>query len=86
MTVDARRALGDRVISIKYNGCELEDGKMLKLCLNNYRASGAGGYDVYKSCQTVREQPTEIAEMIIEYVLSHGSITVDRTRWLKVIY
>lgn len=46
----------------------------------------AGGYDVYKSWQTVREQPTEIAEMIIEYVLSHGSITVDRTRWLKVIY
>ena len=86
VTVDARRALGDRVISIKYNGCELEDGKMLKLCLNNYRASGAGGYDVYKSCQTVREQPTEIAEMIIEYVLSPVSITVDRTRWLKVIY
>ncbi len=83
---DIRRGVGDRVVSIKYGGAELSGEKRLTLCLNNYRASGAGGYDVYRQCETVRELPTEIAELIIAYVDRHRSITVDKTKWLNVIY
>ena len=54
--------------------------------MNNYRASGAGGYDIYRQCQTVRELPTEIAELIIAYVDRHRNITVDKHKWLKLIY
>ena len=86
VTADISRQPGDRVISIKYRGEELPEDKKLTLCLNSYRATGAGGYGVYAQCETVREQPTEIAEMIIDYVERHGSITVDKTKWLKVIY
>ena len=49
-------------------------------------ASGAGGYDIYRQCQTVRELPTEIAELIIAYVDKHRNITVDKHKWLNVIY
>lgn len=83
---DIRRSVGDRVVSIKYKGEELSDDKRLTLCMNNYRASGAGGYDVYRQCQTVRELPTEIAELIIAYVDKHRNITVDKHKWLKLIY
>ena len=54
--------------------------------MNNYRATGAGGYDVYRECPLIREQPTEIAELIIAYVDRHRDITVDKTKWLNVIY
>ena len=54
--------------------------------MNNYRASGAGGYGVYAGCRVVREQPTEISELIIDYVLRHRDISVDKTKWLRVIY
>ena len=85
-TVDLRRAPGERVTSIRYLGEELPAERRLTLCLNNYRASGAGGYDFYADCETVREQPEEISDLIIAYVDRHREITVDRTRWLQVLY
>ena len=55
----------------------------LTLCLNNYRASGAGGYGCYKSCPLVSENLTEISDLVTQYVLQHREITVDKTKWLQ---
>jgi 2',3'-cyclic-nucleotide 2'-phosphodiesterase / 3'-nucleotidase len=86
VTIDIRRETGNRVTSIKYHGEELANDKKLTLCMNNYRATGAGGYGIYANCEIVREQPTEISELIIDYVERHGSIIVDKTKWLNIIY
>ena len=85
VTADLRREPGDRVISIRYQGRELPEERELTLCLNNYRATGAGGYPFYARCPLVRDQPTEIAQLIMEYVMRHGEITVDKTHWLTVL-
>ena len=85
-TIDLRRAPGERVCSIRRNGKELSEGETLTLCLNNYRASGAGGYDCYAACETVGELPDEISSLIIAYVDRRREITVDKTRWLTVLY
>ena len=84
--IDLRKAPGERVTSILYRGEELPEDKTLTMCLNNYRASGAGGYEFYADCETVREQPEEISELIINYVDRHRDIVVDKTKWLKVLY
>lgn len=86
VTIDVRRPLGDRVISMVYQGRELEEDLQLTLCLNSYRATGTGGYPFFAECELVKDQPTEIAEMIIDYIGSHKSVTVDQTKWLKVLY
>lgn len=85
VTMDIKKETGNRVISIRYNGEELPDDKHLKLCMNNYRATGAGGYPCYLECETVNEQPTEIAQMIMDYVYTNKNITVDKTKWLTVL-
>ena len=85
-TIDLRRAPGERVVSILWRGGELPDDQCLTLCMNNYRASGAGGYDFYRDCETVREQPEEVSELIIAYIDRHRDITVDRTKWLTILY
>lgn len=85
-TIDLRKKPGERVISILWQGEELARDKKLKLCLNNYRASGAGGYGFYAECETLREQPEEISELIIAYIDRHQDIAVDKTKWLKVLY
>lgn len=85
VTMDIKKETGNRVISIRYNGEELPDDKHLKLCMNNYRATGAGGYPCYLECETVSEQPTEIAQMIMDYVYTNKNITVDKTKWLTVL-
>ena len=86
VTMDVRRPLGDRVVSMLYQGKELPDDQRLKLCMNNYRAAGAGGYPLYPQCPLVKDQPTEISEMIIEYIDRHKQVTVDKHQWLRVIY
>lgn len=86
VTVDVRRPVGERVLSMRYQGAELEDGRQLKLCMNNYRATGTGGYPLYAKCELVKDQPTEVAQMIIEYIDAHKQIAVDRTQWMHVQY
>ena len=85
VTMDLRSPLGERVVSIRHEGQELPEDKVLKLCLNNYRATGAGGYPLYAGCPVLREKPTEIAQLIMDYVRRHGEITVDPTQWLHVL-
>lgn len=84
-TVDLRRRPGERVTSIRFHGEELPEDKRLTMCLNDYRASGAGGYDFYADCEIVREQPDDIAELIINYVDRHRDIVVDKTYWLNIL-
>ena len=86
VTIDVRRPLGDRVTSMVYQGKELEEGHQLKLCLNSYRATGTGGYPFFAECELLQDQQTEVAQMIIEYIDHHKSVTVDQTKWLHVLY
>jgi 2',3'-cyclic-nucleotide 2'-phosphodiesterase/3'-nucleotidase len=86
VTIDVGRPVGDRVVSMLYQGKELSPDQKLTLCLNNYRATGTGGYPLYPQCQLVKDQPTEISEMIIEYIDRHKQVTVDKHQWLHVIY
>ena len=82
--MELHRPVGERVCSIRFQGEELSEGRKLCLCLNNYRATGTGGYPAYAECPVVRDQPTEIVEMIMDYIKAHGNITVDKTRWYTV--
>lgn len=86
VTADLKQPAGARVVSIVYQGSELPENRELTLCLNNYRASGAGGYEAYKACPLLAEQPTEISELIMQYVEREREITVDKTQWLHLIH
>ena len=86
VTMDLRKPLGARVPALREQGRELPEEQKLKLCMNNYRSSGTGGYGCYLTCPKVKEQSTEIAELIMDYVLEHGDIQVDRTKWLTVVH
>lgn len=84
VTMELRRPVGERVTSIRRRGRELAPGQTLTLCLNSYRATGTGGYSAYAACELVRDQPTEIVELIMDYIQAHGEITVDRTKWYTI--
>ena len=82
--IDISRPVGDRVLSIRRDGQELPSDRSYTLCLNNYRAAGSGDYDFYAECEVLSSSPTEIVELIMEYISRNRSITVDKTRWLTV--
>ena len=38
--------------------------------MNNYRASGAGGYEMYKECKVVKRYGKDMFEILLEYTKS----------------
>ncbi|MBQ0001135.1 MAG: bifunctional metallophosphatase/5'-nucleotidase [Clostridiales bacterium] len=85
LTIDSGRPVGDRIISMKYQGKELEEDRQLSVCMNNYRSTGTGGFDAYRTCPVLCSGQTEIVELLIDYVERHGNIVVDKTKWVHVI-
>lgn len=65
--------IGDRISNIRVKGEEVEALKVYKVCTNNYRAFGTGGYDMYKNFKVVSESKEEIFEMIIKYIKRMGN-------------
>jgi len=67
-TFDIKKPFGSRVTRLLFKGKEL-NGRKLKLCLNNYRASGTGGYDVYKDIKVIEEIGLDVEDIAIDYVM-----------------
>lgn len=84
-TFDLNKNVGNRVTSIKYKGEELSDNKTLSLVMNNYRASGAGGYECYENCTVLNEILIEMPEIIINYFKNNPNVIVDTSRYYKIL-
>lgn len=82
--IDARRPLGDRVISMKIDGKEIASDQLITVCVNNYRASGTGGYDMIREARVIREIQTDVSELIISYIENHPHIHVNSHRSLTL--
>lgn len=70
--------------SVKFNGKEIQDNDTFSLVMNNYRASGAGGYEFFKECKVIKEIQTEMPEIIINYFEKHKKVNVDKTKYIYV--
>ncbi|SDX56707.1 2',3'-cyclic-nucleotide 2'-phosphodiesterase / 3'-nucleotidase [Marininema mesophilum] len=60
---------GQRVVHLTYKGEELAMGGEYEVVMNNYRASGGGGYEMFSDRPIVRDIPTEVSELILDYIL-----------------
>lgn len=66
-TIDVSRPIGNRVTNLTYQGTPVQEKSHFTICINNYRASGAGGYPFYQECPVVYELNREMSELILEY-------------------
>lgn len=83
---DLRRPEGARVTALSYAGKPVTDEMRFTLCMNNYRATGAGDFPFYAECPRVREINTEVSELILDYFTRHPQVTVDPHRWLRCVH
>ncbi len=82
---DINKEVGNRVVSMKFKGKDIFDNDTLTLAMNNYRATGVGGYDFYRNCRVVGEVLNEMPDIIIDYFRAHKKVVVDKNQYLTVI-
>lgn len=69
---------------VRFNGKDINDTDIFTLVMNNYRSSGAGGYEFFTKCKIVKEIQTEMTEIIINYFTEHKNVIVDKKKYLTV--
>jgi len=69
---------------VKFNNKEVKDEDKLTIVMNNYRASGAGGYEFYKTCKIIKEIQVEMTEIIIDYFERYKYVNVDKKKYINI--
>ena len=84
-TLDLSRPAGERVTSLTREGRPVEEDQRLTLCMCDYRATGAGDFDFYLDCPVVREEQTEISELMLRYLEAHDLVRTTSVHPLTVL-
>ena len=64
---DLTKKVGERIGKIFFKGKEVKDADKFSLVMNNYRATGAGGFDMYKDLKVIKNYDKETSEILLDY-------------------
>jgi 2',3'-cyclic-nucleotide 2'-phosphodiesterase/3'-nucleotidase len=83
-TLDVTRPVGRRVVRLERNGRAVMDADSFTLALNNYRASGSGGFSMLIGAPVVYDHGEGIRELLIEDIRRRRTLhpgDVFRPNW-----
>jgi 2',3'-cyclic-nucleotide 2'-phosphodiesterase / 3'-nucleotidase / 5'-nucleotidase len=72
--IDLTRPVGQRVVRLERNGRAVAPTDSFTLALNNYRASGAGGFNMLANAPVVYDRGEGIRELLIAEIQKRGAI------------
>lgn len=83
--IDAKKPIGQRVIKLAYHGHPVHNDDVFSMCINNYRASGAGGYACYQNCSVIKEINTEMSDLIMDYFQQNKAVILQSNLSFEVV-
>ncbi|WP_028546129.1 bifunctional metallophosphatase/5'-nucleotidase [Paenibacillus taiwanensis] len=74
--IDISRAVGERItkLLVSSSGQPIDMHNTYDVAMNHYRAAGGGNYVMFANKPTVLDVPTDIAELIANYIIQRGTI------------
>lgn len=72
-SIDYTRPAGQRILHLKFNGKEIYQEDVFRLCITNYRYAGGEGYEMFRKCRLVEADSLPMSEHVICYLKTHGS-------------
>jgi 2',3'-cyclic-nucleotide 2'-phosphodiesterase/3'-nucleotidase len=72
--LNVSRPFGQRVTKLTFRGAPVDPHAEFDVVMNNYRAAGGGNYFMFQGKPVVRDIPTDVAELIANYILEKGTI------------
>jgi 2',3'-cyclic-nucleotide 2'-phosphodiesterase (5'-nucleotidase family) len=82
--LDLSRPEGHRVASLTRGGRDIADGDVLTVAINSYRASGGGGYPMWKSAKRIAEMGN-LREMLISDARAKKRLRLEADGNWKVV-
>lgn len=84
-TIKVSNDVGSRITSLTFNGKEVQDDDEFTLCINNYRATGGGNYNMIKNAPVVKEISSSMVELLADYIMNHKVIDFEPVHNITVI-
>lgn len=84
--LDLRRPAGQRVVRLERNGEPLGLSQSYDVVMNNYRSGGGGNYDMFKGKPVVKDIPTDVSELMADYILKRGVIDAAVNHNWRVVW
>lgn len=72
--INVSRPVGERVVKLRYRGKPVDPAASFDVVMNNYRAGGGGNYGMFKGKPVVKDIPTDVSELMANYILERGTI------------
>jgi len=69
--IDLTKPAGRRITNLRYKGGALAPDQKLRIALNNYRAGGSGGYDMFRGAKIVWRSSDDLRNLIVAYYTEH---------------
>ena len=85
---DIRKPLGQRVVRLMLGDTDLlkNPDKELTIVLNSYRATGTGGYGVYRNAEVIERYSQDVQDLLIGYFKKERDVKVpERTDFLLIL-
>ncbi|HFK1434039.1 TPA: bifunctional UDP-sugar hydrolase/5'-nucleotidase, partial [Bacillus cereus] len=79
------KPIGARVESLQHKGAPLNMNEEYDVVMNNYRASGGGNFFMFQNKPVIKDIPTDMSELIANYILKHKKIEATVNNNWKVI-
>jgi 2',3'-cyclic-nucleotide 2'-phosphodiesterase/3'-nucleotidase len=83
--MDRSRPEGDRIRNLRWKGRPLDPAQKLRIAINNYRAGGTGGYEMYRGAKILWRSGEEIRDLVIRYYTERKVIPSEPTNNWKLI-
>ncbi|MBB6671970.1 bifunctional metallophosphatase/5'-nucleotidase [Cohnella nanjingensis] len=77
---------GQRVAKLLYGGIPMDLEAAFDVAMNSYRAGGGGNFDMLKDKPVVRDIPTDMTEILADYILARKTIVATCDHNWKVVY
>ncbi|WP_019007187.1 bifunctional metallophosphatase/5'-nucleotidase [Cohnella laeviribosi] len=84
--LDISKPEGERVVKLLRGGVPLEPDQPYEVVMNSYRAGGGGNFDMFRGKPVVREIPTDMTEIMADYILARKTIRATCDHNWKVVY
>jgi 2',3'-cyclic-nucleotide 2'-phosphodiesterase/3'-nucleotidase len=83
--IDLTKPEGSRIVNLRFHGKPLKDDQPLRIAVNNYRAGGSAGYEMFKGAKILWRSNDEIRDMIIRYYTAKKTLPSSATGNWRVI-